>query len=434
MDPFILISLPLALISAILVSYYFPKLTVIGYIVFGVFPRAFSERFDYEFYDTAIGGGFNAVDVFIIGMACVIAIKILRTKGLRRFLRIIAFPSLAFLLWLLIEIARNVTTYGLSSPGEFRGRYFMLISLFYVLVNFDTEKKRRDLLPILSLFVIYSVLAMTIFTGIMTGWDYGPENRFMHSSVSLAMSEAFLAYIIFQKYGLMSKNLLQTFALSFPVFLLVIVDSHRSVWLCLVVFVAFLFFIKELRVSKIFKLAIPLVVTLVLVSMILEKNRMDLVGYISERSIAYVDYEEDPTSAWRVAIWINAFEVILQYPLAGIGFGGHWEAITMPGTTEGMNLFPHSIYIMTLVKLGVIGLILYLWYVLRIGKILYRAVETCGDFLHIEKGYVVLALGYLLVINVYGLVYGFEHLSWLFVGLGLAAIKGKTMTGVTDAR
>ena len=73
-----------------------------------------------------------------------------------------------------------------------------------------------------------------------------------------------------------------------------------------------------------------------------------------------------------MAVWDSSIKSILEKPLFGQGFGGYWN-IFVPELNTTFNLPPHNLYIHTVVKIGLIGLILYLIIILKIYKKLKRA-------------------------------------------------------------
>ena len=50
-------------------------------------------------------------------------------------------------------------------------------------------------------------------------------------------------------------------------------------------------------------------------------------------------------------------------PIIGEGFGGYWGLSGMPGD---LGVQPHNLYVQTLVKLGAVGMVLYLIIIVKI--------------------------------------------------------------------
>ena len=90
--------------------------------------------------------------------------------------------------WILLEVARNITTYGLSAPGEFRYRYLVLVMPAYVALSFTRVEQRRRLLQAAILAATVLTLCFMPLIGLTKGWAVGPRAASCRRSCPWALS------------------------------------------------------------------------------------------------------------------------------------------------------------------------------------------------------------------------------------------------------
>jgi len=321
------------------------------------------------------------------------------------------------------EIIRNIGQFGLSAPGEFRFRYLILVLPFYIALNFNTIKSRKKLAKFIIIVAYFLPLISIPLIGNMKGWSFGAENRFLNSQIYLGMVYSIALIWLSQKYSYLkySKNLL--FVSLFPFIFFFIIDSHRSAWLATAVIIGLLFYLNELKVERFYKV-IPYI--LVLGSLLIPSindTGLDFSNYIEKRASAFINPEEDNTSDWRLIMWNLQLEKFAKSPVLGEGFGGYWTVVFPNG--EVVNVSPHSYYVQTLVKLGIIGMLLYLLIIFKLFIKLKKFLNKAKKKFNPEMPLIIMGFCVIITMHVYYITYSLEYYSLIYLGLAIAVMLDK---------
>lgn len=407
----------------VFIAYRSPLLTIFLLFLTGITPQIFQMTKMLPAKPTDIGGGFNAPDVVVLGMVVALIIKGLifvkintnkKTLGIKPYI-------ILFIALILFEILRNITDYGLSAPGEFRYRYLILAIPLYVSQFFNSEKSRKRLLKMLIFCSVILTLTCIPIIGMIKGWSVGPDSRFLPSAITLGLVYGLLALLLAKKYAkLQLKNTL-IWTLTCLVLTLVLIDSHRSVWISTIAIIITMFFLGEIKLTKIWKWGLPVLLAIFIVWQIVNKSGLDVLDYIKERGSEIVTLKEKSTAAWRVALWEAQFQKFLKKPILGYGFGDYWK-VYVPQFKNTKNVSPHSLYVQSLVKIGILGLVIYLLIMFKLfcSFIIWLRRKKTHNF---ESAIAITGLVVLIASHVYYSVYAFEYYTMLFLGLGVATIQ-----------
>jgi O-antigen ligase len=407
----------------------FPLSTVLALLITGVLPTVFQTTPIFSEDYGQIGRGFNADNVVVLSMLGAVLLKTLRSSqedhnslGLLPYI-------VAFTLLLLFEILRNVGTYGLSAPGEFRYTYLILAVPLYVALFFRTTEQREKLFKLLVFSSLGVPLLSLPIIRLLKNWEFvrfgTVEGRFLPAHISLGLVYAFTALVLARKYHLVKIGSFFLWLLAVPVLFIVFLDSHRSVWLASGIMFVSLVWLREIRFRRIWSWSLPLLILLVCVWYGASAAGLDVFQYAATRSTAIVSPEEDQDAAWRMAIWAEQSQKIAANPIIGEGFGTYWE-VNLPELKTVVTASPHNLYVQTLLKLGVIGLLAYLVIVYRIfsrSRSWIRSL-TMRDS-NPEAAIVLTGVVVLIGAHWFYLAYAFEYYSWLFIGLGVAALRNR---------
>ena len=112
-------------------------------------------------------------------------------------------------------------------------------------------------------------------------------------------------------------------------------------------------------------------------------------------------------------------------PIAGQGFGGYWG---VSGKLGDLGISPHSLYVQTLVKLGIVGMLLYLVIILKIFDKLRRTIARYKMEANPEMAILITGMVVLITSHAFYLVYAFEYYSLLFIGLSAASLRNEKFT------
>jgi len=416
--------------SCIFIAYRVPIFAVLTLIVLAILPSIFQMVPEYSEDWTNLGGGIRIQDVIMVSMLAAVFLKLFfpaREKPPQNKLGLSLFIIL-FGLWILFEIARNVGMYGLSAPGEFRFRYLILSVPLYVCVFFTQEEERRSLFKMLIAFALFLPILCVPIIGHLKGWSVGADSRFFPSSISLGLLYGIIALSLGQKYNLVRINGALYWFIIVSVGLLVLFDTHRSVWLSGIVVAATLFALKEIPYRKIMIWSLLIIISVVIMyavasKFIMSSTKTTPVDFIFERSSDIVKFSEDynNTASWRVAHWKMEMKKFYAAPVAGVGFGGYWGL-------SGEGTSPHSLYVQTLVKVGVVGMLLYLIIILKIFDKLRRTIARCKMESDPEMAILITGIVVLIASHAFYTVYAFEYYGLLFIGLSVASLRDKKFT------
>jgi O-antigen ligase len=208
---------------------------------------------------------------------------------------------------------------------------------------------------------------------------------------------------------------------------LIIIDSHRSVWLVSVAVGVTLFWIKEINYKKMMNHALIITFAGIIFffltqQFIMLRLQTNLVDFVVERASDLIKIDESYNNnvSWRMVQWKAQMAKFYASPIIGEGFGGYWGFSGMRGD---LGVQPHNLYVQTLVKLGIVGM---LFYTIIIVKLFYRfkcSIEKCKIKGDSDIPILILGIIVLIVSHVFYVAYSFEYYSLLFIGLGVSSLK-----------
>lgn len=411
---------------AVVCAYSFPLLTVAALFPTGILPDVLrTTGITPSGSWAALPGGLLPSDVILFAMLGAIIARVLLPKASRATsyrlpASIVAFAAALFL-WMMAEVVRNWGAHGVSALGEFRFRYLLLVLPAYVVVFFRTSRQQKNLFKLALIIAVPLTLAMLPLIGFKKGWGVGPDSRFYPSDISLALVYGLAALAIAKSHAVARVPAIVVAAAALAVTPLVLLDSHRSVWLAAMVLVLGLVAIGELPVSRVWKWGSMALLLVAAAFTVATMARLDPFSYVTSRAKAIIAPSQDPDSAWRLAIWKAQLAIFAHEPLAGEGFGGYFNTF-IPELGHNITVAPHSLYVLTLVKLGLVGLALYLLLVISTGWYLLKTfLRTRGSPHTMGRVLVTLAIVILVAAHAYFAVYELDYFSGIWVGLGVAA-------------
>jgi O-antigen ligase len=199
----------------------------------------------------------------------------------------------------------------------------------------------------------------------------------------------------------------------------ILLDAHRSVWLSAVVIFGVLLVRLPGLEAKVRWISLCLLVALVVVVLSQGLGQNPL-GIVAERGGAVLSGQD--TTGLRIGMWKAAEPLFARSPVLGQGLGRYWD-LFLPQLGYAVLVFPHSLYVMTLVDLGVVGLLACAW-------LWIRAWRRCTAVPHAGPGaagltarrfkYASLGLAALAAIAAFGVAYGLEDRAVLLAGVCVA--------------
>lgn len=338
--------------------------------------------------------------------------------GLPAWVRLVA---LGFAAWVAIGVLRNVGESGLAAVGEFKARYLVYVVPVYMALFLRDRATVKRALGMLIVFTVYGSLALLPVIGALKGWSVGPESRFYHSDVSFGLLLGTVALVLAWRKGIFIIPGVIVVTTVLLAAALVFVDSHRSVWIAGMVLALALMLLGEVRLSRFWRWGPALLVVALIAAASAFAWGIDPGTYVAERAAAYVAPSEDANSAWRIAIWKQEILSLRDAPVAGRGFGGYWS-LYVPEIGGQIVVAPHNLYIMTAVKLGLVGMALLIALMTGIGIYLLRQRKTPRARYDPVIGFpIAYGAAVMAALAVYFVVYHDDWFAILWVGLGLAA-------------
>lgn len=382
----------------------------------------------------SLGGGVRISDLILVGMwGAIIGLgfssdhrhKVQRT-----------FVSICFVLavLLLVAIVRNWSVYGLSALGEFRFRYLILGFPVYLALGMDSPRSRTSVSRMMAWLPILGVVIALPIVGMSNGWAVGEASRFYPSEISIALLYSVVWLGLTRGGGAVPQR-----GLMYAAFLLaavfIVADSHRSVWLVAAVSVLLLLRLGVIRVERIWSWGLVTLIGAAAIFAVLGVTGTDVVAYVAKRGSAFMNPIGDSSSYWRLVVWKAYIDPWLSNPMFGQGFGGYWD-VYVPELGTRIVAFPHSMYIQTLVKLGVVGMAALLAWFAAAWRVLLRAYRGPTAAAGILRSLAPMGLVAVAGSLAYGTVYALEFWSLGWIGLALSeafrSVQEPVLTGAVD--
>jgi len=395
-----------------------PVLMIILYLIIHISVAFLNSMLTLPENLLAIGYGINLPDLLLIIMAFSVLFHLCINTTLIIKNKFFFTLSLLFLLYLIFEIGRNIHQHGTSALGEFRYRYMVLFLFYYVIVLIDDQKKMDSLLKGLFILSLFIPLFMFPIIGFFNGWHFGAQYRFFNANLSLGLLYGVTAWILAIKYNVFKGGFFTALLIISSLFL-VLVDSHRSVWITLIAIIIVLAYFNEYNFIKIFKYSIPMLLICLTIYILITAVGLNVFEYLGERGGEIINPGTEGTGYWRISVWRAQLEKFHTSPLVGEGFGGYW-LVFVPEFNRTIDISPHSLYVQTLVKLGIVGFLIYGSIILHCVNKLLKLYRIFKSHNHNYAYYLLISVLILTCSHVFYSVYAFEPYSLTFSGLGLS--------------
>ena len=405
----------------------YPLAGIVSFLLGGHLLDTFTNvpRFDVNY--GSVGHGWTIGTVLLVIMVFISGLRLYERSRSGQARVGLVFPAMLFSALIVAEIVRGYPAHHLSSLGEFRFSFLVLAIIPYVTLSFSTpESRRRLLIALIALFVGFPLLSAP-FIGALKGWAVGaPDHRYYPAFIVLGMVYGVVAWALARREGYFAGRGPGLAIVSVMVAFWLLVEGHRSVWLAAAVLAIALLVLGAVRLSRAwFWVALLLLVGAAFVVGSVQYGSLTK-AYVDSRAIAFTDPTKDQTAAWRLAEWKNQLERLKGQEAFGLGFGTYYDVTFGTGSNK---VQPHNVYVQLLLKVGVVGLLLYL--VLILGM-LYVLVRTMFGLRQERSPEVVLPLlgaAFLVSSSAFYFTYPLEPTTLMFVGLGLA-----TCLAVADRR
>lgn len=338
-------------------------------------------------------------------------------------------PIIIFFILGCVALLRGVFSYGEHSFHQFRTVFYSVL-YFAILMMIENLEQIKKILKVffiacipITLFGFYNLLTRKptmLSTTMSERFLYGSQSAFIALSVIFSMCILLFKVVNRYRWVIITIIIAQTIGILLALF--------RATWLGLIA--AFIFVGLLLTKKSKIKLTLCLVCILLISILILSAAKIFVnIPFVDSliknvQSIYY--YKESPTAQWRLKAWSYGIEMIREHPLWGTGFKEFFYLFNpSSGTSEVAN--PHNSYLWLTIKMGFIGLGVFLWIILLFFKEGIEFFKKTTDKL--AKAYMLgIMSSYLcfLVFTFFGGIFGTGYLRifiWIIPGLGMALVK-----------
>ena len=403
-----------------IVAYRYPSFMV---LLWGLSTQVMVEViiWDYSKYiepSLNIGGGIDMLygDPILFCMLGAMTLKLLvgDSRARATYFKEISIWSI-FMLWMIFELARSVTMFGLVSPlGEFRTYFREILIIPYIAIFANTRQEQWRMFKVL-MWITLIMIPIGLFRGsYVHNFRFAAYSKWLYQHGSLGLVWGTVGLYLMHRFGYWRHGNIK-FALLIALSMgLTVIASHRSVWLACAVCMLMLFLMGHLRLGNLFKMGIVMLSAALIINF--AYSEIDLAAFIEERLVALTNPTQDETANWRYLIWMDAIEQSKAHILEGKGLGNYFMTRAPNGLIVTKML--HNQYIQLLYQVGLVGLLLYLGFLVQIFIRLRKTYRETYDPFY--KMISLIAIIVLLGASAYYIAYDFEPFTWLFVALGVA--------------
>ncbi len=320
-----------------------------------------------------------------------------------------------FMLWMIFELVRSFAMFGVvNALGEFRTYFREIIIIPYVIIFIRSRKDQWKTFQVLLWSMLFLILVGFFRGGYVHKFRFAAYAKWLYQHGSLGLLWGTLALYLTHKFGFWRRSNALFLIIIFSSLGLTVIASHRSVWLAAFIALGMLVLMGYFKFSNIVKMGAVLFIAALVINF--TYSEIDLVGFVQERLIALTDPTEDETANWRYLVWQDALEQSKAFILEGKGLGNYFSTRLPNGAVVEVML--HNQYIQLIYQVGVIGLVLYLAFLIQ----MYRRLRTTYRETHDPFYQMITLLNMVIIVSVsaYYIAYEYEPFTWLFVGLGLS--------------
>lgn len=290
--------------------------------------------------------------------------------------------SKIFAVWIAFLIIPALISFINFGPlGGLAAREFVRVfTMFFIFNLFFNLPKTQDMQNVISyLFLSLIIPVVVSLYQVITGTGlyieqlniYRAYGTFAHPNSFALFLVLFITLSIWML--IKTKNKIWYMAIIVQLVCLVFTFSFSGFLLLILVFS---FLVLKLKISQKLLLGISIVSFLFIFINTNEfKIRWERIKKIDlKRTIEQQEVVDSFT--WRVVNWMNLFNMWKEKPILGYGLQSV-EIINPWKTTEGVGYGAHNDYLKFLVETGLIGFLIYLIFVVKVGCILYKEVKDC---------------------------------------------------------
>lgn len=414
----------ITILITILVSvlaYQFPSLTIfLAILTHQMMSHELVTLLPSYLYNISVGPILvRLFDPVFLGIAIATILRLLfRDQRLNYFLFGNTRSLTLWMAWLILIVIISISRHGVNTLGEFRTYYQYIFLVPYIVISFRTREEQFKLFKLLVFSCLLMIPIAIIRQGALYGFSIAAYNKFLTSSGNLALVAGLIGLIIAFKDRTIRISKLKYQLLLITIFGITLLNSVRSVWLALAIGFLWLYFSGRISIDQQFQLGLVFILVLLIGNLAVSTlGGLEFGAFIEERLKAFTEFDQDSSSSWRFHLWQQALIKIYEKPFFGNGLGLHFKLKGLSGRL--ITTSPHNLYITIAYQVGVVGLVLYLNFWLKLiskfRKILILEIDPQS------KTIISTGLTLLFASSGYYMAYIFDLQTWLFIGLALAS-------------
>jgi len=338
---------------------------------------------------------------------------------------------LLFVVWMVLNILRGLSAYAESAVGEARPYIYFVVVALYVATY---PLSRSQFINIARMWVVIGTIlvatALLRWGGILPKPIGDVEMIVISASDwlqvrSLNAEETLFLLLMFfglailwidrtPRQGIQSM-LVKGGALF--LFLLVVMMRHRSVWLAALTGGAVLLFYFRSRVSRLVWAGLFISLAIFTTLYLWQPGVLTSIKKTLYDSASMAWKFQGTTAEWRLKGWIDLLQhMSLQDYLFGKGYGAYFARETSFGSVA-WNISPHSFYVRSLSRLGIVGLLMFLAFDISLLIRLARIPKSTSDKLY-QNMAVILLVG-IISCHTYFSAYSPSAYFGILLGMGM---------------
>ncbi|MEM8488539.1 MAG: hypothetical protein AAF564_23530, partial [Bacteroidota bacterium] len=228
-----------------------------------------------------------------------------------------------FMLWMIFELARSASMFGLVSPlGEFRTYFREILIIPYIVIFANTREEQWRMFKVLLLVTLIMIPIGFFRGGYVHKFRFAAYAKWLYQHGSLGLLWGALGVYLMQRFGYWRQGNFWFAMLIGASMGLTVIASHRSVWLAAMVSMLVLFLMGHLKLGNLIKLGMTMFSAALIINFVYDE--IDLASFLEERLVALTDPTKDETANWRYLIWLDAIKQSSAHLLEGKGLGNYF--------------------------------------------------------------------------------------------------------------
>ncbi len=253
--------------------------------------------------------------------------------------------------------------------------------------------------------------------GLEFGFHFSAYEKWLRANGSLSLLFGLMAFYLATRFRVIKPPQIVRTIIPILAVAILIITSNRSVWLAGMVCLLILWVHGQVPLRVQARMIGIVVLVPLIVTPFFTFSGIDVNDFFTERVEAFTDYETDSSASWRYIYWVEAIDKTIRNDkwLLGLGFGDHFQIEVFD---ELIETSPHNVYVTLFYHVGIVGLLLYLFWIMSCFRIARRTIPLRPA----DQAILLQAVVVIVALSAFGVAYTFEkdYTSWLFIGMAIA--------------